>query len=178
MRLICWQLTKTAVVWHWYPFCLYWQDMEDKDLEEIKHPDDSADETSWKQLYNLLKLLKRRRCIARVVAAAARPAPPPSASHSYELSKQPCGWGLITTHHCPQFWRSKKNSNSTQFIELYFGVLEQIKSLQSIVQAAEFKFESNFELLPTSAGHLAITPEGIRLQNKALGAALQHSLGG
>ena len=31
------------------------------------------------------------------------------------------------THSCPQFWCSKKNSNSTQFIELYFGVSEQIK---------------------------------------------------
>ena len=49
---------------------------------------------------------------------------------------------------CPQFWRSKKNSNSTQFIELYFGVLEQIKPLQPIGQAAEFKFESKFEPLP------------------------------
>ena len=49
---------------------------------------------------------------------------------------------------CPQFWRSKKNSNSTQFIELYFGVSEQIKPLQPIGQAAEFKFESKFEPLP------------------------------
>ena len=51
-------------------------------------------------------------------------------------------------HSCPQFWRSKKNSNSTQFIELYFGVSEQIKPLQPIGQAAEFKFESKFEPLP------------------------------
>ena len=43
-----------------------------------------------------------------------------------------------------QFWRSKKNSNSTQVIELYFGVSEQIKLLQPIGQAAEFKFESKF----------------------------------
>ena len=63
-------------------------------------------------------------------------------------------------HSCPQFWRSKKNSNSTQFIELYFGASEQIKPLQPIGQAAKFKFESKFEPLPTSAGHLAITPEG------------------
>ena len=49
--------------------------------------------------------------------------------------------------HCPQFWRSKKNSNSTQFIELYFGVSEQTKQLQPIGQAAEFKFESKFEPL-------------------------------
>ena len=72
---------------------------------------------------------------------------------------------------CPQFWRSKKNSNSTQFIELYFGVSEQIKPLQPIGQAAEFKFESKFEPLPTSAGHLAITPEGYsRRQSKDLTA--------
>ena len=50
-------------------------------------------------------------------------------------------------HCCPQFWHSKKNSNSTQFIELYFGVSEQIKPLQPIGQAAEFKFESKFEPL-------------------------------
>ena len=39
------------------------------------------------------------------------------------------GWGLEYPHCCPQFWSSKKNSNSTQFIELYFGVSEQIKPL-------------------------------------------------
>ena len=47
------------------------------------------------------------------------------------------GWRLITTqvtHYCPQFWRSKKNSKSTQFIELYFMVSEQIKPLQPIGQ--------------------------------------------
>ena len=71
----------------------------------------------------------------------------------------------------PQFWRSKKNSNSTQFVELYFGVSEQKKPLQPIGQAAEFKFESKFEPLPTSAGHLAITPEGYsRRQSKDLTA--------
>ena len=47
----------------------------------------------------------------------------------------------------PQFWRSQKNSNSTQFIELYFGVSEQIKPLQPTGQAAEFKFETKFEAL-------------------------------
>ena len=78
---------------------------------------------------------------------------------------------MITTHSCPQFWRSKKNSNSTKFVELYFGVTEQIKPLQPIVQATEFKFESTFEPLPTSAGHLAITPEGYsRRQSKNLTA--------
>ena len=72
-------------------------------------------------------------------------------------------------HSCPQFWRSKRNSNFTLFIELYFGVSEQIKPLQPIGQAAEFKFESKFEPLPTSAGHLAITPEGYsRRQSKDL----------
>ena len=74
-------------------------------------------------------------------------------------------------HSCPQFWLSKKNSNSTQFIELYFGVSEQIKPLQPIGQAEEFKFESKFEPLPTSASHLAITPEGYsRRQSKDLTA--------
>ena len=35
----------------------------------------------------------------------------------------------------------------------------QIKPLQPIDQAAEFKFETKFEPLPTSAGRLAIAPE-------------------
>ena len=64
------------------------------------------------------------------------------------ICKQSGGWGLVPTHHCPQIWRSKKNSNSTLFIELYSGVSEQIKSLQPIGQAAEFKFESILEPLP------------------------------
>ena len=64
-------------------------------------------------------------------------------------------------------WRSKKNSNSTQFIDLYFGVSEQIKPLQLMVQAAEFKFEPQ----PTSAGRLEITPEDYsRRQSKDLTA--------
>ena len=58
------------------------------------------------------------------------------------------GWGLVSTHSCPQFWRSKKNSNCTQFIELCSGVSEQIKPLHPIGQAAEFTFESKFEPLP------------------------------
>ena len=46
-----------------------------------------------------------------------------------------------------------------------------MKSLQPIGQATEFKFESKFEPLPTSAGHLAITPEGYsRRQSKDLTA--------
>ena len=66
---------------------------------------------------------------------------------------------------------STKNSNSTQFIELYFGVLEQIKPLQPIGQAAEFKFESKFKPLPTNAGRLAITLEDYaRRQSKYLTA--------
>ena len=36
---------------------------------------------------------------------------------------------------------------STQFIQLYFGISEQIKPLQRIGQVAEFKFESKFEPL-------------------------------
>ena len=58
------------------------------------------------------------------------------------------GWGLVSTHSYPQFWFSKKNSKTTQFIELYSGVSEQIKALQPIGQAAEFKFESKFKPLP------------------------------
>ena len=78
---------------------------------------------------------------------------------------QSCGWGLMTTHSCPQFWHSKSNSNSTQFIELFGGVSEQIKPLQSFGQAAEF------EPLQTSAGRLAITPEDYsRRQSKDLTA--------
>ena len=46
------------------------------------------------------------------------------------------------------FRRSKKNSNFKQLIELYSKVLEQIKPLQPIGQAAEFKFMSKFEPLP------------------------------
>ena len=50
-------------------------------------------------------------------------------------------------------------------------VLEQIKPLEPIGQAAEFTFESKFKPLPTSAGHLAITPEGYsRRQSKDLTA--------
>ena len=78
---------------------------------------------------------------------------------------------MITTQCCPQFWRSKKNSNSAQFIEIYFGVSEQIKPLQPIGHAAEFKFESKFEPLPNSAGRLAMTPEDYsRRQSKDLTA--------
>ena len=54
-------------------------------------------------------------------------------------------WNTLTT--VLNFGRSKKNSNSTQFIEFYFGVSEQIKPLQPIGQAAEFKFESKFKPL-------------------------------
>ena len=57
-------------------------------------------------------------------------------------------------------WHSKKNSNSTQFIELYLGVSKQTKPLQPIGQAAEFNIESKFQPLPTSASHLAVPPEG------------------
>ena len=57
-------------------------------------------------------------------------------------------------HCCPQIWRSKKNSNSIQFMNFFL-----IKPLQPIGPVVEFKFESKFEPLLTSAGHLAITPE-------------------
>ena len=72
---------------------------------------------------------------------------------------------------CPQFWRSKKNSNSTPFIDLYFGVSEQIKPFQPVGQAVEFKLESKFKPLLTSTCHLAITPKGYsRRQLKVLAA--------
>ena len=47
------------------------------------------------------------------------------------------GWGYA--HSCTQFWPSKKSWTSTQLIELYFGVSEQIKPQQPIGQAAEFQ---------------------------------------
>ena len=34
----------------------------------------------------------------------------------------PGGQGLVSTNCCTQFWSSKKNLKSTQFVELYFGV--------------------------------------------------------
>ena len=83
------------------------------------------------------------------------------------------GWYLLTAVLNFKFGvlNLKTNSNSTQFIELYFGVSEQLKPLQPIGQTAEFKFESKFEPLPTSAGHLAIIPEGyFRRQSKDLTA--------
>ena len=61
--------------------------------------------------------------------------------HNYSLflvwksrASQSCGWGLITTHSCPHFWCSKKNSNSTQFIELSFGASEQIKPCNLLIR--------------------------------------------
>ena len=78
----------------------------------------------------------------------------------------------------------KKNSNSTQFIELYFGVSEQTKPLQPIGQAAEFKFESKFEPLPVIWQSLrrlfqkTIESFDCKINGQALGAALRHSLGG
>ena len=81
---------------------------------------------------------------------------------------QSCGWGLMTTHSCPQFWHSKSNSNSTQFIELLGGVSEQIKPLQSFGQAAEFNFESKFEPLQTSEVVWQSLPKTIREDNQRI----------
>ena len=82
-------------------------------------------------------------------------------------------WNTAVQWMSPQFWRSKKNSNSIQFIELYFGVSEQIHPPQPIGQAAELKFESKFKSLPTSACRLAITPEDYsRRQSKDLTAKM------
>ena len=98
---------------------------------------------------------------------------------SCSLLNQSCEWGLIMTHSCPQFWQSKKNSNSSHFIELCFGVLEQMKPQQPIGQAAEFKFESKFKLLPTRSCSLAITPEDYsRRQSKDLTAKSMAKLFG
>ena len=57
------------------------------------------------------------------------------------------GEGLYQLTAVLNFGILKKNSNSTQFIELYSGVLEQIKPLQPICQTAEFKLESKFKPL-------------------------------
>ena len=81
--------------------------------------------------------------------------------------------------NCP-----KKNSNSFNFLAVYSGISEQIKSLQFVGQAAEFKF---WVQVRAPACHLTITSEGCsrrqwRFHHKincwALGAALKHSFGG
>ena len=66
---------------------------------------------------------------------------------------------------------------------VYFGTLEQIKPLQPVGQAAEFKFESShFEPLPVIWQSLpkAIPEDNRRfrgqINGQALGAALPHSL--
>ena len=55
-------------------------------------------------------------------------------SHTYQYipmhTQQSGGWGLVLTHSCPQFWHSKTNSNSTQFVELYFGVSKVLTANQ------------------------------------------------
>ena len=60
---------------------------------------------------------------------------------------------MVSTHSCPQFWRSKKNPNSTRFIKLYSGVLEQIKLYNPLVRRHRVQVRA-------PAGHLTITPEG------------------
>ena len=77
-------------------------------------------------------------------------------------------------------WRSKKNLNSTQFIEFCSGLSEQI---QPIGQAAEFKFESNSSPCRSSGNHsqrlFQKTIQGFdfKINGQALGAAFQHSFG-
>ena len=97
------------------------------------------------------------------------------------------GWGLITTHHCPQFWRSKKNSNATQFIELYFGVSELINLYNPMVRLQSSSLSPSFSPANqclSSGNHFQWlfekTIEGFncKINGQALGAALQHSLGG
>ena len=95
------------------------------------------------------------------------------------------GWGLVSTHSCPQFRCSKKNSNFTHFTEIYSSVSEQIKPQPPISQATEFKFESKFEPLQViwQSIQKAIPEDNGRfdckINGRALGAALPglHSFG-
>ena len=62
------------------------------------------------------------------------------------------GDGLETTHCLfPHLQQTAKNSNSLfrdfKADKVYLGISEQIKPLQLVCQAAEFKFESKFEPL-------------------------------
>ena len=61
----------------------------------------------------------------------------------------------------------------------FFGTSEQIKPLQPVGQAAEFKFESKFEpLRPCPAGHLALTGNhSIRLFQKTIEGLMAELLG-
>ena len=76
------------------------------------------------------------------------------------------GWGLETTY------------------KGFSGISEQIKPLQLVGTAAEFKFESKFEPLPVIWQSLPkAIPESnrrfwLQIQWQLIGAALQHSLGG
>ena len=93
---------------------------------------------------------------------------------------------MISTHHCPQFRRFKKNSNF-KLHTVDFGTSEQIKSLQLVCRAAEFKTSSLIPSLSpclSSGNHsrrlFQKTIEGFdcKINGQALGAALQHRLGG
>ena len=94
--------------------------------------------------------------------------------------------GLISFQHSPQLLTSKEFKLHT----VYFGTLEHIKPLQLVGQAAEFRFESKFNLCLSSDNHSKFKFEFQRLFQKtiegfgskingwALGAELRHSLRG
>ena len=68
--------------------------------------------------------------------------------------------------------------NRPKLHTVYSGISDQIKPLQLVGQAAEFKFESKFEPLQAAA-HLAIAPEGCsRGQSKFLAAKSMAKLFG
>ena len=68
------------------------------------------------------------------------------------------------------FRRFPRISKEFELHTVYSEISEHIKSLQPVVQAADFKFESKFEPLPQAACHLTITPEGYTRRQKGLTA--------
>ena len=98
--------------------------------------------------------------------------------------QQSCGWELITTHSCPQFCRLKKNSNSIQFIELYFWGLKQIKPLprKSSSLSPSLRLQAPANQCWSSGNHSwrlfekTIEEFDCKINGQALEAALQHSL--
>ena len=70
------------------------------------------------------------------------------------------GLGLVLTHLCPQFWCSKKNSKSTQFIELYLG-FNQMKTSTTHWSGCRVQVWVQ-DWNP--AGHLSIADEGYSIR--------------
>ena len=60
---------------------------------------------------------------------------------------------MVSIHSCPQFWHSKKNSNSTHFIELYSWILEQTKPLQPIGPAQSSSLSPSSSPCRSSGNH-------------------------